>query len=398
MSDAMTVLNGKNHLPSVSAIVGPPAKPYASGPGLETPGIPATPSWAGTRVGGYYAMGGVTTAYYINSPGNDGPLRAYAFYGRNQGPTSIGDPYAPPTAWCQPGTLLRRPRTVFIAAGTPSAQYPYFVGIEAGSVFGYGNSGDYASQGVLYHPALSTTTADIPGTIPSDLYVFPYPNNTGGPPIELAGSPLDLTLYGPGGFWDGRRNDTPGDFISGHTPFPAGWLDNPIYTYVFPTNYANAGCPPLPHPGIQGQDGGWGTVVGARPDWSKDVTLPILTSDFLYIHVGTLFNAWSGFNVETVVNNLKWFPRYAVRLYTPSYDGIDANLSSLTESPGNTAGAVFIGQAAQAYIANWTQAANDACQALRAAGVDAQVVGDENDATPQAIGRLISDFYGLNGP
>jgi hypothetical protein len=92
--------------------------------------------------------------------------------------------------------------------------------------------------------------------------------------------------------------------------------------------------------------------------------LPIVTSDFLAVHIGS-DNSFAGIaNTADIIAGRHWFPDYAVRFYLSPDEKVSA------------------GQVA-------------ACATLKAGGIDALVVGNEADATKAAVAMLIADYFGF---
>ena len=117
---------------------------------------------------------------------------------------------------------------------------------------------------------------------------------------------------------------------------------------------------------------------------------PFVSSDFLYVLVASTFNAHDSINVDQLIAQKPWFPRMAVRIFTPTPPEFTGSTSAL--QPGEAtvyAKLVSINGA-------WNSTLQAAVPELQAAGIDAQIVGTEADVTVEVVGKLIADHFHLS--
>ena len=103
-----------------------------------------------------------------------------------------------------------------------------------------------------------------------------------------------------------------------------------------------------------------------------------------------VFNAHDSINVDQLIAQKPWFPRMAVRIFTPTPPEFTGSTSAL--QPGEAtvyAKLVSINGA-------WNSTLQAAVPELQAAGIDAQIVGTEADVTVEVVGKLIADHFHLS--
>lgn len=353
---------GKGYLPKVSTFVGPRSAPFA---------VPRT------LAGAIFPIVGYSGATDIKAN-----LTGLAFYHTDSNPYNTGF-YRAPARWMDPGQIARRPRVAMVCATTPTSS---FVNL---TLFGTGAT------------VFALTEADIPATLPPDFQLVHFNNITRNAQISYTNWVTDPWAYNDGSPIIGNIED--GTF---QVKVQKPWRTD-VITYAQTDSTTTLYGVPLPHP--------W---AGPKAAFDPDALgLPTATADLLLVHVGSLYNSWNQFNVDDLIRNKHKFPQYAIRFYRADPGMVTLGLPDLTSyiistfhladpsSPAEQAFIAAITADINSFISNagakaggWQSSADAACNALQAAGFDAQVVGNESDATRANVGKVISDYFGFKTP